>query len=96
MALSRQEVEKVALLSRLLLTPEELQSMTAELGQIVGYVDQLAEVDTADVEPMAHAVELRNVTKDDQVADSLPRNEALANAPKHDNQGYLVPAVLSD
>jgi len=96
MALSREEVEKVALLSRLLLTPEERQSMTEELGEIVGYVEQLAEVDTSGIEPMAHAVELRNVTRQDQVAASLPRSEALVNAPKHNNEGYLVPAVLGD
>ncbi|WP_425398872.1 Asp-tRNA(Asn)/Glu-tRNA(Gln) amidotransferase subunit GatC [Aeoliella sp.] len=96
MSLTADDVEKVALLARLMLSPDELESMTAEMQQIVGYVDQLAEVDTTGVEPMAHAVELRNVTKDDNVAPSLPRAEALANAPKHNDEGYLVPAVLGD
>lgn len=96
MSLTAADVEKVALLGRLLLSPEELESMTAELAQIVTYVDQLAEVDTAGVEPMAHAVPLHNVTKDDVVAPSLPRGEALANAPKHNDEGYQVPAVLGD
>lgn len=96
MALTKADVEKVALLGRLMLTPDELESMTADLTGIVGYVDQLAEVDTDDVAPMVHAIELRNVTKDDAVAESLPRDEALANAPKHNDEGYLVPAVLGD
>ncbi|MCO6047267.1 Asp-tRNA(Asn)/Glu-tRNA(Gln) amidotransferase subunit GatC [Aeoliella sp. ICT_H6.2] len=96
MSLTSDDVEKVALLARLMLSPDELESMTAEMQQIVGYVDQLAEVDTTGIEPMAHAVELRNVTKDDNVAPSLPRGEALANAPKHNEEGYLVPAVLGD
>ncbi|WP_442481321.1 Asp-tRNA(Asn)/Glu-tRNA(Gln) amidotransferase subunit GatC [Aeoliella sp. SH292] len=96
MALTKADVEKVALLGRLMLTPDELESMTADLAGIVGYVDQLAEVDTDDVAPMVHAIELRNVTKDDAVAASLPRGEALANAPKHNNEGYLVPAVMGD
>ena len=96
MSLTADDVEKVALLARLMLSPEGLESMTAELGQIVKYVDQLAEVDTEGVEPMAHAVELHNVTKDDAVAPSLPRSEALATAPKHNDEGYLVPAVLGD
>lgn len=96
MALTKDDVEKVALLGRLMLSEEELESLTAELAAIVGYVDQLGEVDTADVEPMAHAVELSNVTKDDTVAESLPRAEALATAPKHNDEGYLVPAVLGD
>jgi aspartyl-tRNA(Asn)/glutamyl-tRNA(Gln) amidotransferase subunit C len=96
MALTKADVEKVALLGRLILTPDELESMTADLAGIVGYVDQLAEVDTDDVAPMVHAIELRNVTKDDAVAASLPRGEALANAPKHNDEGYLVPAVMGD
>ncbi len=96
MSISRQDVEKVALLGRLQLTDGELETMTEQLVQIVGYVDQLAEVDTTGIEPMAHAIELSNVFKEDVVAESLPREEALANAPHHDDRGYLVPAVLGD
>jgi aspartyl-tRNA(Asn)/glutamyl-tRNA(Gln) amidotransferase subunit C len=96
MSISRQDVEKVALLARLQLTDEELATMTDELAQIVGYVDQLAEVNTNDVAPMAHAIELTNVFRDDVVAESLPRDKALANAPHHDERGYLVPAVLGE
>lgn len=96
MSISRQDVEKVALLSRLQLTETELSTMTRELAQIVGYVDQLAEVDTDGIEPMAHAVEVLNVFRDDTVRPSLPREEALANAPHRDERGYLVPAVLGE
>lgn len=96
MSLSAADVKKVALLARLELSPAQLEAMTADLGQIVDYVDQLAEVDTTNVEPMVHAIELKNVTKDDAVAQSLPRGEALANAPNHNDEGYLVPAVLGD
>jgi aspartyl-tRNA(Asn)/glutamyl-tRNA(Gln) amidotransferase subunit C len=96
MSITRQDIEKVALLGRLQLTEAELATMTDELGQIVGYVDQLAEVDTAGVEPMAHAIEVHNVFKDDRVAPSLPREEALRCAPHHNGVGYLVPAVLGE
>jgi len=96
MSISRQDIEKVALLGRLRLTESELATMTAELGQIVGYVDQLAEVNTDSVEPMAHAIEVVNVFRADEVTPSLPRDEALANAPHHDERGYLVPAVLGE
>lgn len=96
MSISRQEIEKVALLGRLRLSDAELAAMTEELGRIVSYVGQLAEVNTEGVEPMAHAMELANVFKDDVVADSLPREEALANAPHRDDRGYLVPAVLGE
>lgn len=96
MAITRTDVEKVALLARLQLSDAELDSLTDELAQIVGYVDQLAEVDTNDVEPMAHAIEVHNVFADDVVRPSLPREQALSNAPKQNGQGYLVPPVLGE
>jgi aspartyl-tRNA(Asn)/glutamyl-tRNA(Gln) amidotransferase subunit C len=96
MGISRADIEKVALLARLQLTDDELAKMTAELAQIVGYVDQLGEVNTDGVEPMAHAIEISNVFRNDSVAESLPREEALANAPHRDERGYLVPAVLGE
>jgi aspartyl-tRNA(Asn)/glutamyl-tRNA(Gln) amidotransferase subunit C len=98
MALTRQEVEKVSLLGRLLLTPEELDRLTTQLASTVAYVEQLAELDdeiaAKQVEPMAHAVEVTNVFRADVVVPSLPRSAALANAPQHDDECYLVPAVL--
>jgi aspartyl-tRNA(Asn)/glutamyl-tRNA(Gln) amidotransferase subunit C len=96
MALTRADVEKVALLARLQLTDAELETMTGQLAQIVGYVDLLAEANTNDVEPMAHAVEVTNVFAADEVEPSLPREQALATAPQHNDRGYLVPAVLGD
>lgn len=96
MAIARQDVEKVALLGRLSLSETELATMSEQLASIVGYVDHLAQVDTEGVEPMAHAVEQSNVFRDDVVEMSLPREEALVNAPHHDARGYLVPAVLGD
>lgn len=96
MSLSRADVEKVALLARLELSAAELDLMTSQLGQIVGYVEQLAELDTAAVEPMAHAADLTNVFAADSVRPSLPRESALANAPQRDDECYLVPAVLGE
>jgi aspartyl-tRNA(Asn)/glutamyl-tRNA(Gln) amidotransferase subunit C len=96
MSLTREEVEKVSLLARLRLTDQELDLMTVQLGQIVEYVDQLSELDTEDVKPMAHAVEIVNVFAEDEPSPCLARGEALANAPKRDDQCYRVPAVLGD
>jgi aspartyl-tRNA(Asn)/glutamyl-tRNA(Gln) amidotransferase subunit C len=96
MGISRQNIEKVALLGRLQLTEAELATMTAELGRIVGYVDQLAEVNTDGIEPMVHAIEVVNVFRADEVTASLPHEEALINAPHRDDRGYLVPAVLGE
>ena len=96
MSLSRQDVEKVALLARLQLTDAELETMTEQLGKIVHYVDQLGELNTDNVAQMAHATELHNVFAADIVRGSLERELALANAPKRDEQCYRVPAVLGD
>jgi aspartyl-tRNA(Asn)/glutamyl-tRNA(Gln) amidotransferase subunit C len=94
MAISREEVQKVSLLARLSLSDDELDRMTSQLGQILGYMNLLAEVDTEHVEPMAHPLDAANVFRDDVVRPSLDREDALANAPHHDGQCYLVPAVL--
>jgi aspartyl-tRNA(Asn)/glutamyl-tRNA(Gln) amidotransferase subunit C len=94
MAISREEVEKVSLLSRLLLSDQELDTMTAQLGQILDYINLLAEVNTDDVQPMAHAVESSDVFRPDVAQPSLDRQEALANAPHQDGECYRVPAVL--
>lgn len=96
MSLSRADVEKVALLARLRLTPAELESMTSQLGRIVEYVEQLGELNTDDVEPLAHTLDLSNVFADDALSTSLDRRQALANAPKQDGECYRVPAVLGD
>jgi aspartyl-tRNA(Asn)/glutamyl-tRNA(Gln) amidotransferase subunit C len=96
MAITRADVENVSLLARLQLSDAEIDRLAGELASIVGYVDQLAQVNTDGVEPMAHAVELHNVFADDEVEPSLPRESALANAPRHNDRGYLVPPVLGD
>jgi len=96
MSLTRAEVEKVSLLGRLLLSPAELDTMTTQLSQVVDYMNLLAELDTEGVEPMAHAVEMSNVFRADEVTPSLDRKDALANAPHHDDECYLVPAVLGE
>ncbi len=96
MSISRADVENVSLLARLQLTDGELDRLTTELAQIVGYVDQLAEVDTEGIEPMAHAVEVHNVFAADQVLPSLPRPAALQNAPAHNDRAFLVPPVLGE
>jgi aspartyl-tRNA(Asn)/glutamyl-tRNA(Gln) amidotransferase subunit C len=92
--LSRDEVAKVALLSRLQLTDDELNRMTDQLGAILGYVERLSEVDTEGIEPMAHAIERTNVFRDDVKTPMLPRDAALANAPKTDGQYFLVPQIF--
>ena len=92
--LSGDEVSKIAHLARLKLTEPELDSFATQLGAILQYVELLNEVDTGNVEPMAHAVELTNVFRTDAIRESLPREEALSNAPKTDGRFFLVPQIL--
>jgi aspartyl-tRNA(Asn)/glutamyl-tRNA(Gln) amidotransferase subunit C len=96
MSLTVHQVEKVSLLARLQLTEAELATMTEQLGAIVGYVELLSELDTADVEPMSHPLEFFNVFRDDQIRPSLDRQKMLSNAPHANGEFYLVPAVLGD
>lgn len=96
MTISRHEVEKVALLARLRLSDAELQTMTSQMGNILGYIELLDELDTDGVEPMAHALDVHDIFRDDAVQESLPRECALANAPDTDDECYRVPAVLGD
>ncbi len=96
MPISRAEVEKVAELARLSLSEEELDRMTGQLGEILGYIGLLSELDTENVEPMAHSLDLSNVLREDVVQPGLDREAALANAPQSDGECYLVPAVLGE
>lgn len=96
MSLTSDQVQKVSLLGRLQLTDEEVNTMATQLSQIIDYFELLNELDTQGVEPMAHAVELRNVFAPDEPASSLPRSAALSNAPKRDDECYRVPAVLGE
>ena len=94
MSLSTDQVRWVAHLARLELTDEEAATFTRDLTAIVDYVNQLQSVNTDNVEPLAHAVELANVFRADEPAESLPVDQALANAPQRQDDFYAVPAVL--
>lgn len=94
MALSAEDVIRIGNLARLSLTSDEVVELTEKLGRIVGLVEQLAEVDTENVEPMVHAFDLQNVLSADVRRPSLRRDQALQNAPSSDSECFRVPAVL--
>ena len=94
MSLTIDDVAKVALLARLRASPDELQMFTGQLNSIMDYVAQLQQLETTDVEPLSHGIEVRNVFRDDVRGDALPREAALLNAPKRNQESFLVPAVL--
>lgn len=94
MKLEREAVLHIARLARVDLTDREVDTYTAQLGDILSHFDALDRVDTDGVEPTAHTLPLRNVMADDVASDSLPRDRVLALAPNTED-GYLrVRAVL--
>ena len=94
MAASDFDVHYVAHLARLELTPEEEKTFGAQLGQVLGYIEKLKQVDVSSVEPTAHAVPMVNVTRPDEVQPSLPTDEALRNAPAKANGLFMVPKIV--
>ena len=88
------DVKHVAKLSRLALPDDRLVKLTGELEAILGYIDKLAEVDTSGVEPMAHALPVHNVLREDIPQDALPLEKVLQNAPETDGPFFKVPKVI--
>jgi aspartyl-tRNA(Asn)/glutamyl-tRNA(Gln) amidotransferase subunit C len=94
MSLDIDAVRWVAHLARLELSDAELETMTRQLGAILDYVNQLQQVPTDGVEPLAHPLPIHNVFRPDEPAPSLSVNAALANAPDRRGDFYGVLAVL--
>ena len=88
------EVRKVARLARLDLPDADLAVFAKQLSDILGYVDQLRELNTDAVEPLAHPLPVQNVFRPDELKPSLPVEEALRNAPARSGDFFAVPAVL--
>jgi aspartyl-tRNA(Asn)/glutamyl-tRNA(Gln) amidotransferase subunit C len=93
MAITREDVLHVAKLARLELAEPEVERMQEQLSAILEAVGKVAQLDLSDVEPTAHPLELVNVLADDLPRPSLPREEALANAPDPEDGFFGVPAV---
>jgi len=88
------DVKYVAHLARLSLSAEEEQKISVQLGDILGYIEKLKEVDVTGVEPTAHAFPLVNVTRPDEVRPSISNEEALRNAPATANGLFIVPKIV--
>ncbi|MBT9149510.1 MAG: Asp-tRNA(Asn)/Glu-tRNA(Gln) amidotransferase subunit GatC [Dehalococcoidia bacterium] len=94
MKLGREEIEHIARLARLGLSEAETERFQSQLSDIMENFDILQEVDTTDILPTAHVIEMENVIRDDKVAPSLPQDEILANAPRQEGGYFRVRAVL--
>lgn len=93
-AITPEDVRHVAKLGRLAVDESRLPALASQLESILGYIEQINEVDTAGVEPMAHAVPLHNVLREDEVTPSLPLEKTLQNAPETDGPFFKVPKVI--
>jgi aspartyl-tRNA(Asn)/glutamyl-tRNA(Gln) amidotransferase subunit C len=94
MAAAEIDIQYVAHLARIALTPDEEKKLSAQLGNILGYIEKLRELDVTDVEPTAHAVPMVNVTRADEIRPSLPHEDALRNAPRAANGLFIVPKIV--
>ena len=92
--ISEEDVRRVANLARLSLAEEEIQSLVQELGGILEYVKKLDELDTADVKPTAHAVELPTKLRVDETHEGLPLELGLRGAPEKISGGFGVPKII--
>ena len=95
-AISRDEVAHLARLSRLAVTPDELDMFAGQLDVILQAVARVGEVAAADIPPTSHSVPLTNVFRDDVVVPGLPQDEALAGAPDSAESRFRVPRILDE
>ncbi len=94
MALTRKEVEEIALLARLHLEPDELERMQSDLGVILEHFGTIAAIDTAGVTPLTHAVSIDAPLRPDVPQPPLPVDQALEQTPKRDGDLIVVPAII--
>ncbi len=93
MVISIDEVSEVALLARLSLTEQEKELYASQLSRIIEHFNQLKNIDTTNVEPLAHALPVTNVLREDEVKPSLGREALLANAPDREGNFFKVPKI---
>lgn len=94
MSITKKDVEHVALLARIELTEAEKERYTKDFNDIIGFVNKLNELDTEDIPPTAHVLDLQNVFREDVVAPSLEREMALQNAPEQKGGLFSVPKII--
>lgn len=92
--ISIDEVKHVAHLARLAITEEEAQMFTQQLDEIITYAEQLNELDTENVKPTSHVLDMKNVMREDVPSKGLSQDEVLKNAPDHENGQIKVPTII--
>nr|WP_239587956.1 Asp-tRNA(Asn)/Glu-tRNA(Gln) amidotransferase subunit GatC [Gracilibacillus alcaliphilus] len=92
--ISKEQVKHVANLARLAVTEEEVEMFTQQLGDIINYAELLNELDTTDVKPTTHVLDLKNVMRKDEPREWITKDEAMKNAPDQANGQFRVPSIL--
>jgi aspartyl-tRNA(Asn)/glutamyl-tRNA(Gln) amidotransferase subunit C len=94
MTIDEETVDKIAHLARLELSGDEKQEMIGDMNKILGFMDKLNEIDTVGIEPLIYMTNEVNGFREDVVKQEITHEEALENAPKHDNNYFLVAKVI--
>lgn len=94
MSVSKKDVQYIAHLARLQFSEEETESLAGDMSKILDYMETLEEVDTSDVEPLEHVIELEYRFRDDKAEQPLSHDDALKNAPDADTDYFRVPRVI--
>lgn len=92
--ISKEQVKHVAHLARLALSDEEVEKMAKQLGDIISYAELLNELDTDNVEPTTHVLDLKNVMRKDEPREWIKKEDALKNAPDQKDGQFRVPSIL--
>ena len=94
MSVSSEQVRHIAKLARIAMSEDELEKLVPELNNILGWVEQLGEVNTDDVEPLTAVIDQKLRLRDDVVNDGNIRDDVLANAPEAQHGFFAVPKVI--
>ena len=96
MKVTKEDLQNVAVLSRLAIPADQEDKYIDQMDKILTYMDNLSELDTENVKPTTYALPMQNVFRKDEVKASLDREAALANAPLKEDGYFKVPTVLED
>uniref|UniRef100_A0A7C4AIH7 Aspartyl/glutamyl-tRNA(Asn/Gln) amidotransferase subunit C n=1 Tax=Thermodesulfovibrio aggregans TaxID=86166 RepID=A0A7C4AIH7_9BACT len=94
MKISKEQVKHIAMLARIELNEDEIELYQEQLSKILDYVEKLNEIDTTEIEPTSHVINLSNVFREDRIKPWLSRDEALKNAPDATDKFFRVPKII--
>ncbi|MAT58035.1 MAG: Asp-tRNA(Asn)/Glu-tRNA(Gln) amidotransferase GatCAB subunit C [Ignavibacteriae bacterium] len=95
MSVNNKQVEQIAKLARLKFDENEIENLTKDMNKILDYMDQLNELDTDNIEPLSHPLDLSNVMREDNLKESISRDDVFKNAPSHNEEFFKVPKVIN-